>query len=94
MIALDNESLALLGAGRRAKVAKLAKPRKATMAGRGKGFDGEVWRTLKAGEVEAFHGKAGSIRRTRKGRTRRLPNGRRWYPAWTDTEQVIAYFPK
>ena len=37
-----------------------------------------------------YEGRAGSIRRSRKGRTRRMPNGRRFYNGITDHE-VVAY---
>jgi hypothetical protein len=31
-------------------------------------------------ECGKFHGKAGTIKRSRKGSVTRLPNGKRWYP--------------
>lgn len=48
--------------------------------------------SLNSVEIGSFVGKAGSLRRSRKGRTYRLANGRRTYQApWKDP--VVSYKP-
>lgn len=44
--------------------------------------------------VGGFTGKSGGIRRTRKGRTRRLANGRRDYLPGPGEPTVVAYMAK
>jgi hypothetical protein len=46
--------------------------------------------TVKSSQFGKFEGKAGSVVRNRKGATRRMPNGRRYYVRPTDLE-VVAY---
>jgi hypothetical protein len=42
--------------------------------------------------IEGFAGRAGTIRRNRKGATRRMPNGtRRYFGPYMDGKEVIAY---
>lgn len=56
-------------------------------------FDGNVWHSTKtpAGSRSgSFVGKSGSIRRSAKGRTRRMPDGRRAYIIDHDST-VVAY---
>jgi hypothetical protein len=43
----------------------------------------------KVGDVGSFTGKTGSVRRNRKGRTYKLPNGSRRYQHWN--ENITAY---
>jgi hypothetical protein len=44
-------------------------------------------------EIASFQGNAGTLRRSKKGRTYRLANGRRYFPGiWKD--EVVAYLSK
>lgn len=62
-----------------------------TPTGVGSKFDSDGWKVLEStSEVGKFEGRAGTIKRNRKGRTSRLPNGSRWYPKWLEHE-VLAY---
>lgn len=77
-----------------------AKPRKAS-----KGANGAFYLLQKPGcttlemhagapsasQAGSFQGRVGSMRRTRKGATRRNPNGSRRYVNNTNQEQVVAY---
>jgi len=65
-------------------------PAPAARKGR-KVFTSEGWVSMKvnATTVGAFEGKAGSLRRSRKGRTYRMANGRRFYNDLEAT--VLAY---
>lgn len=45
-------------------------------------------------DLGTFQGKVGSIRRSRKGASRRMPNGRRYYQAHdydANKQDVVAY---
>ena len=61
-----------------------------------RGEDGQLVKvalaTVAAAELGSFQGRAGSLRRSRKGATRRLANGRRNYIApWNG--RVVSYKP-
>lgn len=47
--------------------------------------------SIKSDAFGKFHGRAGGIRRTRKGATRRLANGSRFYLHGEGEVQVIGY---
>jgi len=75
-----------------ADILALLAPKKKAPQGVGRKFTSEGWETLTTTtECGTFRGKAGSIRRNRKGATRRLPNGWRTYPAWNDGTEALAY---
>jgi hypothetical protein len=57
-----------------------------------KWFDGTEWHYGTARNVGSFQGRAGSIRRNRKGATSRMPNGTRKYI--DNQTAVIAYLTK
>jgi hypothetical protein len=54
-------------------------------------FDGFEWHTGKPPANVRFEGKAGTMRRSRKGATRRMPNGSRYVVGQYDEPQVLAY---
>lgn len=54
-------------------------------------FDGNAWQTSKPKNVGSYQGRAGSIRRSAKGRTRRMPDGKRKYIIEAGTTEVVAY---
>ena len=61
----------------------------------GKALTRDGWENItKIGDynLDGFQGKAGSIRRSAKGRTRRMPDGwRRHFGPYMDGKEVIAY---
>jgi hypothetical protein len=61
-------------------------------AGTAKWFDGVTWHYSKPQGTGSFQGRAGSIRRSSKGRTRRVANGKRKYIIDYDST-VVAYRP-
>lgn len=69
--------------------------RKPSKASKGKALTRDGWEEItKVSDfnLTAFAGKVGTIRRNRKGATRRLPNGsRRHYGPYMDGKEVIAY---
>lgn len=71
----------------------LADEAKKTSTG-SKWFDGTTWHNGKPQSFESgsFVGKAGTMRRSNKGRSYRAPNGSRRYVIDYNTE-VIAYVP-
>lgn len=81
-----------------ATVEQLYAAKNAKRTKQGKGYvilrGGEKQIIEKMGDFEfgAFVGKVGSIRRSRKGASRRLPNGRRKYDApWDGKLDVVSY---
>lgn len=69
--------------------------RKPSKVAKGKALTRDGWETIeKVGDYNlgSYQGKVGSIRRNRKGATRRLPNGsRRYFEPFMEGKEVIAY---
>jgi hypothetical protein len=79
---MNNADIALLLAPRKRKAPQ----------GKGRKFTSEGWEVLTTTtECGTFRGKAGTIKRNRKGRTTRMPNGWRTYPVWNDGTEALAY---
>lgn len=78
-----------------AQVEALYAPKPSKKKGLGKVLTSEGWTVIeKMGDYNfgGFQGKAGTIRRNRKGATRRLPNGsRRHFMPYMEGIEVIAY---
>lgn len=84
-----------------AEIAALYAPREARTGKKGKGFvmvrteDGlskQVIEKMGDHDFGAFEGKVGTMRRSTKGRTRRMPNGsRRYVRSWFAEDAVVAY---
>jgi hypothetical protein len=78
-----------------AQVSDLYAPKTRKGKSLGKAFTRDGWESItKVGDYNlgSFQGKVGSIRRSAKGRTRRMPDGsRRYFEPYMEGKEVIAY---